>query len=275
MVVEKPRLIFESQTNRRKHMKRFLLGILGAVGGFGAYVVLTQIEQRADVPPLLIRLGEVFALGVFVTFAVRALFALARGFRLKTETIRFFDRGLMWAIGDDKYKYSWGQLASYREAFKQIKLGKRVIFQRGAVHFTMADGQRFALTPPHGDLKKITDQIRPIIAELLGTRMGRLLRDGQTVPVHKQISLANKGIRAGKEAIHWKQVDVAVKGGKLIISRKDKMGRFVPVMKVPVAQVENLDGFIDVATSVMQNYQPERFGVETQVGKVYYEESRR
>jgi hypothetical protein len=274
MVVEKPVLLYESRAERRRHMRRFLWNTLASMGGVGAYALFRTWQSNPQLPPNLVQVGITFAVGVFAIFGVRGLFALSRGFRLKSETVRFYDRGLRWTTTKAEYKYSWKQLVNLHEGYRQYRIGGRLIGQTGAASFTMADGTTLKLKPPHGDLKKAIDKIRPVITDLLSSRMAAALRDGQKLQVHPRITMVTKGIKAGNEAIRWQDVDVTAKNGRLTISKRGKGGRFTPVVRVPTRSVDNLDGFLDLATGVIQAHQPDRFGVETQVGKVYYEEAK-
>jgi hypothetical protein len=275
MVVEKPVLLYESRVERRRHMRRFLSNTLAAVGGFGAYALFRTWQATGEVEPVYVQLGMTLAVGVFAIFAVRGLFALARGLRLKTETVRFYDRGLRWQTLKGEHKYSWKQLVNLREGYRQYKLFGRMIGQTGTADFTFADGRTLRLKPPHGDLKKAVDTVRPVITDLISSKMGAALRDGQKLHIHKRITMVAKGIKAGNEAIRWQDADVAVKNGRLTVSKRGKGGKFTPVVRVPTRSVDNLDGFVDLASGVIEAHQPDRFGVETQVGKVYYETARR
>lgn len=280
MVMEKPRLLFKARTERKKPMRRFLWGTLAGMSGLAIYALLPELYARSNaispLDPAWLTVGQVFAVGVFGVFTVRALFALGRGFRLPSESLRLFDRGFTWERRDGAHKYAWRQLKTYHERFSTGSIGRWKLWQWGEIRLVMGDNRVFRLRPYHGDLRQIAQRLRPIAADEVGTRMARALRDGKTVHVYRDLTLSPQGVRARGRSIRWQDVDIATRRGRLVISQQDKKtGKFRPVARYPLRRVENLPGLLEVAQSTIQNYQPQRFGIETQVGKVYREPSRR
>lgn len=263
MVVEAPRLLFESRLRRRPHVRRTLWSLLAALSGLTLVFAFEYVSTRIVIPIELLDLGKLVSLGIFAVFGVRAIFAFGRALRTKTESFKFFDRGFVWQRGKQTYKYSYAQLASWREDYRAGRLG-----QRGAIVFKTTDGQTFKIRPIHGNLRRFAHVLRPYLTDIFGSRMGRALREGRTIRVHPNLMLAPKGIKVGKQAVRWQDVDVRVQRGRLNVSRRDGSGRFVSVGSFRTRDIENLNGFVDVAQGVIQNYQPQRFGIETQVGKV-------
>lgn len=269
MVLEKPKLLFETQVSRRKYVRRVFWNLLAAVAAFGAWVALdsarTRIADRVD--PLLLQAGGIVALGVAALFIVRLVFNLFRAVRRRNETARFFDRGFMWQIGkgaENEHKYAWSQVKNFREGVRTLRLGRLVLAQMGAHVFTMRDGRVYKFTPVHGDMRAFVRTVRPYIADALGERMGRALREGKTVKIHPQLTIAPKGIQAGNQKIRWSELDVEVKRGKLRVRKLAEKGKFKVVKTYPVRQVDNLGGFIEVANVTIRNHQPERFNIRTQ-----------
>jgi hypothetical protein len=253
---------------RRKHFRRFAWNLLVIVAALGAWVALDRISGQglgaAKLDPVLLRAGKVIALGVAALFAVRGIFGLIRGLSRRNEFARFYDRGFTWQRGKQKFKYGWGQVKTYREGVRQWRLGRLVLGQVGAQTFTMGDGNVFKFTAVHGNPRRFADLIRPYIADVTGEKMGRALRDDKSIRLHKNLVMASAGIVAGKTKIRWSDLDVTVKRGRLLVKRKDAKGKFKTVMVYPVYQVDNLGGFMELATSTIKNHQPERFNIKTQ-----------
>jgi len=264
MAVEPPRLLFESQTRRRPHIRRALWSLLAALSGLTLVFAFEYVSRPLALPDTLSAVGKLFALAVFAVFGVRAVFALGRARRTTTESFKFFDKGFVWKRGQQApQKYSYHQLVSWREAYTVNRWG-----QRGAMVFKTKDGQTYRITPAHGRLNTYADMLRPILSELFGTRMARALRDGQTVRVHPKLFLAEQGIKADGQAVRWRDADVSVRQDKLVISKRNKNGRFTPIATLRLKDVENIGGFLDAAMGAIQSHQPERFGIEMQIGKV-------
>lgn len=264
MAIEPPRLLFESQTRRRPHIRRALWSLLAALSGLTLVFAFEYVRKPMALPETLANVGKLFSLAVFAVFGVRAIFALGRAQRIKTESFKFFDKGFVWQRGKQApIKYSYHQLTSWREAYTVTRWG-----QRGAIVFKTKDGHTYSITPTHGRLNTYADMLRPILTELFGTRMARALRDGQQVRAHPKLTLAEQGLKVNGQAVRWRDVDVSIRKTKLIISKRAKSGRFTPISTFRLKDVENLGGFLDVALGAIQTHQPERFGIETQIGKV-------
>jgi hypothetical protein len=260
---EKPQLIYESTIERRKHIRRFLLNILILVSAVGAWAAFLTARDRGAADPLLMQVGEIIALGLAAMMLVRAIFNLIRVFRTRNEILRVFDKGFTWQIGQEQYKYAWGQTTSFREGARQLRLGPLVLAQMGAHELKMKDGRTFRVTAAHGDTRQFARLVRPYIADVTGARIGRTLRNQKTVRLHPQLVVAPQGLVAGQHKIPWSKANIRVKRGRLFIERLEKE-RFKTVRSYPTYQVENLGGFVDVARSTIQNHQPKRFNIKTQ-----------
>lgn len=271
MAVEPPRLLFESQTRRRPHIRRTLWSLLASLSGLTLVFAFEYVRKPLALPDTLADVGKLFSLAVFAVFGVRAIFAFGRALRIKTESFKFFDKGFVWQRGKQApIKYGYGQLQSWREAYTVSRWG-----QRGAIIFTTKDNQTYKITPVHGRLNTYADMLRPILTEMFGTRMARALRDGQQVRAHPKLTLAEQGIKVDGQAVRWRDVDVTVRKDKMVISKRVKAGGFSPIATFRLKDVENLGGFLDVAMGAIQSHQPERFGIETQIGKVVAVPSRK
>jgi hypothetical protein len=108
--------------------------------------------------------------------------------------------------------------------------------------------------------------VRPIIADVTGTRISHSLREGRAVRLHPQLAIAPPGMIVGKQSIRWQDLDFSVKRGRLIVRRRSPKGGFRTVKTFRTYQIDNLAGLTDVAVSTIQNHQPERFNIRTQQG---------
>jgi hypothetical protein len=264
MVLEKPRVIYQLHVERRSHIRRFFWNLLGIVAAFGAAVALYVAEGRGIADPVLLQFGQIIGLGVSAMLLVRAVFALVRGLRRRNEYARFYDRGFTWQRGKEEHKYSWSQVKSFREGVRQLRLGRLVLGQVGAQTLTTRDGQVYKFTQIHGDPKRFASTIRPFLADVMGEKMARALREKKSVRLHPKLVVMPAGIQAGKHKIRWSDLDVAVRRGRLIIRQADKSGKFRTVQSFGLHEVDNVGGFMEIATSTIKNYQPERFNIKTQ-----------
>lgn len=264
MVVEKPRLVYQTKVERRTYIRRFFWALLAIVGAIGAWAALFYVQERGIMTSTMIPVGQVLALGVAALFAVRGFFNLLRGIRSKNETVRFYDRGFRWTRGKDDYKYSWSQISTFRQGMRQVKIGNMILFQSGAHTFRMRDGNVLRFTPAHGDSKRFLLKVRPFISDIMGEKIGRALRNGMTVRVHPSLALSAEGIEVGKNRISWEDADVKLENRRLIISRKTKDGTFKPVKKLSTSEIDNLGGVVEIAHSTIKNHQPERFNIKVQ-----------
>lgn len=264
MVPGKLRLLFQATIERKRYFRRFAWWLLGAVAAGGAAVALNVAAGRGVADPQLLRIGQWVAVIVVVLAVLRALLNLLAGVRRRNETLRFFDRGFTWQRGKQEHKYSWGQLVAFREGVRDLSIAGRPLLQRGAHEFRMHDGKVFRVSGVHGDMRQFARAVRPYIADVTGTRMGQALRNRKAVRLYEDLVVSAAGLSAGQHKIPWSELDVSVKHGRLILSRKNPAGKFRPVKTYPVYRVDNLGGFMDVATSTIKNHQPERFNIKTQ-----------
>ena len=257
--LKKPRLVFETTLTRRRYGVRFRLQLIIILAAAGALYALDLARREALVDMLVWDIGFV-AGGVLMSLLVpRALVNLLRWFRRRDETLRFYDQGFVWQMGEVQHQYPWSKLRTIREAGKGIYLGGRPLMQWGAQVLTMTDKTVFRIEPHHGNLRLIARAIRPHAAAATGTRMARLLRQEIGVPLHPPLKVWPGGVEAGKHEIPWSDLDVALKGGRLIIRVRGEDGKFHTVKRYRGWQVDNLGGFIEVVASTLPNHQPERF----------------
>lgn len=264
-VLDKPKILFKAEINRRRYFRRFMWNLLAAVAAFGAWGALVEANQREIVDAALLRVGQIVALVVVALLLLRMVLNLLRWLRIRSERVIIFDRGFVWERGKKQAKYNWTHLKAFRQGARVLTLAGRPILARGAHTLTMRDGKVYKFTARHGDPRRFTRLVSPIIADVTGTRMGQALRGSKSVRLHRQLVITPKGVQAGKHNIPWTEVDVRVKNGRLSIYRQADNGKFRVVKRFPASQVDNLDGLLDLAHSLMQTHQPARFNIKTQI----------
>lgn len=268
MDADKPKVLFQGQVKRSRYTKRFMWLLLASTAAVGAWVALREAAARAVADTQIfgvdvLDIGQLVALIILALLLLRLAVNLARALTVKNERVQIFKQGIVWDRGKKRHKYKWAQVKSFRYGVRTIELFGRNWGQRGRLIFTMRDGGVFRLTQRHGDLRKALKIVRPHIAEVTGTVMGRALRNGKGVRLHRRLALSPAGIIAGKNKIPWSEADVRVKRGRLEIRRLNDKGKFRTVRRYPTSKIENLGGFLEVADSTIRNHQPERFNITT------------
>lgn len=260
MPLEKPKLIMGVSIQRGRYWKQFLRALLLVVVVAAAYFALDEAARRGLVEARWLDIGRMAAVVLIVLLAVRGLFNLIVGFFRRNETVRFYDQGFVWTRGKQQYKYAWHQLERYREGTRGIYLlGRWPLLQWGANVFTMADGTVFNYNHRFGDTRPCTEAVRRYTAYVTGVRMGRTLRGEQPVKLHPRLTVLPTGLETRKQDIHWSDADVRMEGGRLVIRSRGEDGRFRVVARYPRHKVDNVGGFLELASSTIRNYQPERF----------------
>jgi hypothetical protein len=256
---EKPRLIYGASIQRGRFFKRFLRAAFLVLVVAGAYLALVEASARGLADPLLLDIGMLAAILLAGLLSVRGLYNLVMALARRRESVRIYDQGIVWTRGNQKFKYAWHQLVSYREGTRGIYLARWPLFQWGQNRFMMADGQRFRYNQRFGDTRAGSDAARRYAAYVTGVHMGRTLRAEQAVKLHPKLTIYPTGIEAGKQDVHWSEADVQLDGDRLIIKRLEPNGRFKTIGRFPQRDVDNVGGFLEVAEATIRNYQPERF----------------
>lgn len=256
---EKPRLIYGASVRRKRYFSRFLraLLLLGVVAA--AYFALDEATARGLANPLLLDIGKLAAVMLAGLLSVRGLYNLVMGLVRRSESLRIYDKGLLWSRGGQKHKYAWHQLAAYREGTRGLYLVRSPLLQWGRNTFVMADGQRFRYDHRFGDTRIGSEAVRRYAAYVTGVRMGQTLRSDQPVKLHPRLTIYPTGIETGKGDIHWSEVDVQLDGDRLLIRRLEPDGRFKTVARYAQRDVDNVGGFLELADATIRNYQPDRF----------------
>lgn len=277
MVMDRPKLLFKADTERRPYLRRFAWMVLGMITALAAYIAIGEaaarniqdqpfldLERWDRVVNLALEAGWWVALILVVLLFYRAVVNLWRGLTTRNESIRVFDQGFAWKRGDNQYKYSWAQLKGFREGGHTITIFGRPLLQWGGHTLIMRDGKRFTVTARHGNLRRFAKVVEPYVADRMGTIMGQALRQSKSVRLHPDLTLTPQGIVAGDHKIPWSQVDVQVKNNRIAIRRLGKNGKFRTVKRFNKSQIDNVAGFLDIAHTTIQNHQPERFNIQTQ-----------
>jgi len=256
---EKPRLIYGASVRRKRYFVRFLRALFLTVVVAGAYIALDEASRRALADPLLLNIGQLVAVVLAGMLAVRALYNLVMALVRRSETVRIYDKGIVWTKAGVQHKYAWHQLETYREGARGLYFARWPVLQWGANVFTMTDGVQFRYNHRFGDTRTGTQAARRYADYVTGVRMGRALRAQRPVQLHPRLTIYPTGIESGKHEIHWSEVDVRMQGNRLEIRRLDTKGRFKTVGRYPRHKVDNVGGLIEVASATIANYQPERF----------------
>jgi hypothetical protein len=257
--LKKPRLIYQVVIERKPYFRRFRLSMFGFLAAAGAVYALNEAYNRRLADLNLLNIGWLVAVVLAGLLFIRAVTSLVRGLSSRNELLRIFDRGLSWERNGTKIKYGWDKLVTFREGGRGIYIRNRPLVQWGAHTLSMDDGQVLRITPRYGNLRKMSAAIRPFAADITGSEMGRTLREEQPIQIHPRLTVWPGGVQIGKREIPWTIMDVRLKNGRLAVRAKDEKGRFKVVRTFPGHTVDNLGGFVELATATIRNYQPERF----------------
>jgi hypothetical protein len=247
------KLLYEVTIERRAYRRRFvrLLIILLATGL--AWVALGLAAERGLVDEWVLWVGQLAAALTILLVSIRMLINLIRALARPSERLRIFNKGFTLERGTQKARYAWSALDTFRESGQGIYLGKRPLIQWGAHTLLMNDKRLFKLRPRYGDLRQIARVIRPYAAEVTGTNMARSLRQEKPVRIHPKLIVWPGGLQVGKEELPWGILHVAVKGNRLVIRAKQK-GKIRTVRRFDTHNVNNLGGFMELATTTIRNH---------------------
>jgi hypothetical protein len=257
--LQKPRLVYQVVIERKPYLRRFRLSMFGFLAGVGAVFALTEASTRQLANPTLLNAGWLLAVIVAGLLFAHAVVNLARSLNRRDETLRVFDQGLSWTQNGEKQQLGWGRVQIFRESGRGLYISNRPLLQWGAHTLTLTDGQVLRLTPRYGNLRRLAAAIRPFVAEVTGAEMARALRDGDSVQLHPRLIVRPDGVQLGKKGIHWEDLDVRLKKGRLTLRGRTTDGRFKKIRTFPLHTVDNLGGFVELAATTIRNYQPERF----------------
>ena len=255
-VPRKPRLLLEAQIERRLYWRRFRFSLLVLVVVMLALVALRLAGGRItdQLSPAVLDVGRLAALVLSILLFLRVMVNLSRWLTRRDEHIRIFDQGLMWSRNGSARKYGWDKLRVLREQGHGLYLGKRPLVQWGGHTLKMADGEVYRFAPYHGDLRQFIRVVRPFAAEATGERMARMLREEKPIRLHPRLTVWPGGVEIGKQELPWGLLDVRVSSGRLMIRQRDDKGKYRVVRRYPVGQVDNVGGFLELATTTIQTH---------------------
>jgi len=258
-IPQKPKLLYQVTIERQASIRRFIWSLLATVAGLAAFFALEEGRARGMADPMLLQAGGVVSLAAAALFGLRALVSLWNGLRLRTENLRIFDKGILLKTPKGERKYGWSQVKTYREGGHGLYLGKRPLLQWGAHRLKMQNGETLKIGGRYGDLRQLGAIIRRYAAHVTGIQMGQMLRAEKPVKLSRSLTVWPGGVEVGRQEIPWSEVEVQRRHNRLIILRKNAKGKFRPVRRYNVQRVDNVGGFIEVATATIRNHQPERF----------------
>jgi hypothetical protein len=208
---------------------------------------------RGLIDERLLWVGQLAAGVIILLVSIRMLINLIRALARPNERLRIFNKGFTLERGTQKVQYGWGALDTFRESGRGIYLGKRPLIQWGAHTLLMNDKRLIQLRPRYGDLRQIARAIRPYAAEVTGTNMARSLRQEKPIRIHPKLIVWPGGLQVGKDEYPWGVLNVAVNGNRLVIRAKQK-GKIRTVRSFDTHNVDNLGGFMELATTTIRNH---------------------
>jgi hypothetical protein len=248
-----PKLLLEITNTRRPYWRRFRLLLVVFLVTLVAWFALEQAAAQVEIDPLAISIGRLAAAAILLLTSIRAVIQFVRWRTRPDETIRFFNQGFSWESGATKARYRWEKIQIFREGGGGLYLGKRALVQWGGHTLIMDDKRIFRLRPRHGDLRQLARLIRPYAAEVTGIRMAQRLRAEKPVRLHPRLIAWPGGLEIHKKELPWAALHVAVKGRRLIIRAKEN-GKVRTVGTFDIRKVDNLGGFMELATTTIQNH---------------------
>lgn len=247
------KLLYEVTIDRRAYRRRFVRLLIILLATALAWVALGLAAEQGGVDETALAVGQLAAAAILLLAGIRALVNLERWLTRPSETIRFFNKGFLWERGGEKAQYGWGKLNTFREGGRGLYIGKRPLLQWGAHTLLMNDKRLFKILPRHGDLRQIARVIRPYAAEVTGANMGRRLRQEKPVRIHPRLVVWPGGLQVGKKEYPWGVLHVAVNGGRLVIRAREK-GKIRTVRRFGTHTVDNLGGFMELATATIRTH---------------------
>lgn len=264
MSLDMPVLLYQTQTLRAPYVKRmwfsFLMGVIALIGVF----VIRQLDsQIGNNQIVFFSILSLLFLAVFLL--LRFVWLLMNVRRVHNERVRVYDQGIIWEKDGELRRYAWDKIKRYRRGAKVATLFGKPLWVRGEQVLWMVNGDELRFHKRLGDPRELDRTVAPIIADVTGERMGMALREKRAVKLSDDLMMASGGIVAGKHKVSWKTVDIQLNKDKLVIYKLQEGGKFKPLITFPAQRVDNLAGFMDVAESIIQNYQPHRFNIRTKI----------
>jgi hypothetical protein len=150
-----------------------------------------------------------------------------------------------------------------------LYLRNRPVLQWGADRMVMSDGKVFKVTGAQGNTRQFDKASGRYVWKVTGMKIARALREDQPVSLSRNLVIYPGGVRAGKHEIHWSELDVEVKGSRLFVRKIQPNGKRKTVKRYNTHKIDNIGGFMELATSTIINHQPERFNTNVIRGPQY------
>jgi hypothetical protein len=123
----------------------------------------------------------------------------------------------------------------------------------------MDDRQVLRFTADMSNTRAFADAVRPYTSYVTSVRIGRLLRQNQSVKLHPKLTVTPSGVEAGKTEVTWADMDIQANRSGLTLRKRSPQGKFKTVRHYPLHALENAGGFLELAQGTIRNYQPESY----------------
>lgn len=265
MSLDMPVLLYQTQTLRAPYTRRLTLSMIMGGIALGCFFIMRHLAYQTSDNQDVLFLSMMFSLFLAIFLFVRVIWLFLARRRIHDERVRVYDQGIIWEKDGELKRYSWDKIKRYRRGARVSTLLGKPFWVRGEQTLSMVNGDELHFHKRLGDPREFDYAISPIIADVTGERMGMALREKRAIKLADDLMMASGGIVAGKHKISWKMVDIQLQKDKLIIYKLGEGGKFKPLTTISASHVDNLAGFMDVAESIIQNYQPHRFNIRTKI----------
>jgi hypothetical protein len=261
---DQPEVVLKAQVTRKPYRRGLRYGLLLVLCGIGVWYLLMLPNISGGDTPWVPETVETVSLGVgrivagllVLIGAARLVVNIALVILRKPQQIIFYDQGFTWKRRKDTHKYRWEAVKSVREDPNAWFIGNRRLLQWGRVTLKMRDGEVFHFTGAHGDLLAFLQNVRPFYADAVGARMAQILRQNKPFAIHKSVQVQPGGLVIdGNTKVGWQHLQLDMTGKHLLFRQVQNDGNLKTVKRLPLKQVNNLAGFLELAESTMANFQ--------------------
>ncbi|MFZ4828954.1 MAG: hypothetical protein ACOYLB_16515 [Phototrophicaceae bacterium] len=252
---DKPILIHRVRIKQDEYVRRFRASLLASLVGGGVLLMLLIPQVASLIPFPLVQLGGMIAAFLFLLVSLGRTFYRFRLVKQRPdEDIQFYDKGFIWRRKNTPdAKYGWNAVKTVRRLYKHTRSGK---VRSGHIEWVMRDGQTFRYETHHGDLDHFVQKVEPYANSEIGSRMAHWVRGGQLFKIHPKLGVHPEGILIGEDQLlEWAYLALSVQKDKVEISLRNEDQTLEEVVSVPVWEVINLGGFIELASTTTENYQ--------------------
>ena len=236
-------------------IRRFRSSLIASLVGGAVWLMLMIPQVSSLIPFPLVQLVGMVSAFVFMLISLgRAIYRFRLARQRQDEDILFYDKGFVWRRKDTpEAKYGWNAIKTIRRLYKHTRRGKG---QRGYIELMMRDGQTFQYGTHHGDLDQFVAKVEPYANAEIGNRMAHWVRSGQIFKIHPRIAVHPEGILIdGEHLLDWVYLTLTVNNDLLQIAIRHPDESVEPLLNLPVPEVVNLGGFMELASTTAENYQ--------------------